>query len=220
MTLEECLIRFARSTIDGVNAWYDWRVNPKYLPAGITLPQGNDYAQNAFLKLELSRLWRDRDVEGRLELARYYVAIWGGVRANKEETLSGYVTRAPEAIVAGGPTGVASWSKVLCIVDPHRYAIFDARVSTALNSLQVIHNVEEPELFPLLEGQNARINAGTRAFRQHSESNGWRPVPDAEFYTHYLGLMRRAGEHSGNPIHAIEMALFAQAEELLEEAFP
>lgn len=34
MRVQECLTKFARQTIDGVNAWYDRRVNPRLLPNG------------------------------------------------------------------------------------------------------------------------------------------------------------------------------------------
>jgi hypothetical protein len=130
MTLQQMIVDLADSDLDGENGWYRWKeISRSKLPLGVSLPEGNRYAQNVALKLELHRIWSISNPSQRFAIAKYYVSTWGGVPKNNDETLTGYVTQEPDSVISGnGKTGVASWSKVLCIRDPKKYAIFDARI--------------------------------------------------------------------------------------------
>lgn len=225
MSLERALIDLANRNLDAENNWYQWSrgIDQTRLPKGISLPSGNNYAKNVALKLELQKHWGISNTNERLELAKYYVSTWGGVKRNKGETLLEYVTEEPDSIIRHGTKGVASWSKVLCIRDPNRYAIFDARVSTALNCLQIIGKAERPLLFPLLPGRNRRITAGMKKIKDYAARHDWSKARSLECYRDYLDLIRNVAESCrvpSTPIYAIEMLLFARAEELLLQAFP
>lgn len=221
MILKQVLIELAKSRLSPENDWYCWRIiNTKKLPAGITLPPGNQYSRNVALKLALHGAWTSSSVEQRIVLAKYYVSTWGGVKRNKEETLRAYVTRAPNAVIAQGTVGVASWSKVLCIQDPNKYAIFDARVSAALNSLQITGAVAQPMLFPLLSGQNETIKSGNKKLDAHASQHRWTRTRKDTYYRQYLDLVKEAASSCAVPLYTIEMLLFSQAEALLAKAFP
>jgi hypothetical protein len=186
MILEEALIALANQEVDDRNDWYCWNeIDPSRLPKGVSLPIGNAYAKNVALKYELHRLWQRSDEHERFALAKCYVTTWGGVRRNKAATLKAYVTEEPDVIIKRGRNGVASWSKVLCIRDPKTYAIFDARVSTALNALQIIYDTPGPILFPLLPGQNKTIQAGNEKMKGHATAKGWGIAAEREIGGRY-----------------------------------
>lgn len=222
MTLENILDDFVRGKLTETNDWYSWRsINPKHLPKGITLQKGNQFSQNVELKLRLHELWTNTTDENiRYELAQYYVAVWGGVRGNSQKTLESYVREKPVDTIKRGHKGVASWSKLLCVRNPEDYAIFDARVSVALNSLQVSGNVSNPFLFPLLSSRNRVIKDGNRQIRDFAERSKWN-MENADFYCEYIKLLKAVAKKQNPtvPIYTVEMLLFSQAEILLSTAF-
>lgn len=188
--------------------------------------KGSDwYARNVDLKHRLHQVWRDhRDRRSCLE--RYYIVDWGGVRGNRPGTLDAYYGACADENIARGRTGIASWSKALCVRDPLQFAIFDARVAVSLNTLQIIHRgrVEVPVRFPVLPSQNARVKRANRLLKDHFKAHAW-PAERASFYRDYLALCRSVATRLGNagtllPVYAVEMVLFAHTEKLLDEAFP
>lgn len=207
-------------------AWYGWKVDAGKAPPGVLdggVQGGDWYAKNVDLKHRLHQVWRDQ-VDRRAELERYYIGGWGGVRSNRPKTLEAYHRASADENIARGKTGIASWSKALCVRDPLKYAIFDARVSASLNALQIIHRIDQPVRFPLLASRNAAVKRADAYLRSHFRTYAW-PGESASFYEDYLALCRSVGARLGRPgdplpIYAIEMALFAHTEELLREAFP
>ena len=94
----------------------------------------------------------------RTALASFYVQEWGGVRGNRPETLALYAQQTPDQMIADNRTGVASWSKVLCLHDPARFAILDARVAFSLNALQHLSPAPgERVYFPRFPGRNLAL---------------------------------------------------------------
>ena len=221
MTIEEALIEFGRELICPPNEWYKWRkINPRFLPEGVSVSGGNSYFQNESLKKQLSeQYWLGTD-ERKIEITRYYIAVWGGVRRNRPEKIRGYALNPPSSLIEGGVSGVASWSKALCIRDPNRYAIYDARVSVSLNALQIIYSVQDPVLFPLLVGQNKLINKGSDLLIFNACQKAWGRVSEASFYNMYNALLEKVACSLKVEHYTVEMALFAKALELLKSAFP
>lgn len=147
---------------------------------------------------------------------RRYVSRWGGVRRNADATIQRYVLTM-DADLAGGPlAGIASWSKVLAMRDPARYAIFDARVSAALNALQIVWG-DDAILFPRLPNQNRTIKAFNGWLE--SEHHDTRRVQKGDVYPGYMALLREVGSRLGHAApDQVEMVLFANAEVLAELA--
>lgn len=148
------------------------------------------------------------------------------MRSNRPETLALYHGSDARTNIARGDKGIASWSKALCVRDPHAFAIFDARVSASLNALQVIHRarIPAPLRFPLLASRNREVARRSALLRRHFQQHAW-PRVDKGFYDAYLGLCKAVGERIGPagapmPVCAVEMALLAHTEELLGKAFP
>jgi hypothetical protein len=151
-----------------------------------------------------------------MKLARYYVAKWGGIKRNSDAILSKYVTDDPVALAGRGKTGIASWSKVLCIRDPAKYAIFDARVSASLNCLQISNPVIQPAMFPCLSTQNADVKEANKNIRSIAAKNCW-PQANKLFYQNYLLLIGAAPEACGTCIQTIEMVLFSSTIDFIKE---
>jgi hypothetical protein len=214
MTLESALLTYANEHIDGVNAWYDWSINRNRLPIGISLSPGTTFQENVALKLALHQRWLTYKNE-RSALEKYYVADWGGVRGNAPTTLEKYASLMPQDLLQFGAVGIATWSKILCVRNPYDYAIFDARVSIALNFLQVVYSVKAPVLFSLLPGQNRRIEQGGKQIRRRAGQQSWQKAPP-DFYVFYLNLLKYVANARGDAIWTIEMLLFAKAEELID----
>jgi hypothetical protein len=222
------LTDYVGEKIDAGTDWYVWSFKTDRVPPGIlgedALP--NDwYSINVHLKQRLNRMWME-DSGRREELEHYYISEWGGVRTNNPRTLAAYHQSSVEQNIARGKKGIASWSKALCVRDPQQFAIFDARVSASLNALQVIHRdaVTEPMQFPQLPSRNTTVRRTSLQLRACMRAHSWQDVR-LGFYTDYLELCKIAATRlkalSGPmPIYAVEMALFAHTEELLDLAFP
>jgi hypothetical protein len=192
------------------------------LPSGISLPIGNQYAQNVALKLQLNKRWSTANAKRRFALAKFYVSTWGGVKRNKDATLKGYVAQRPSSLMRAGVKGIASWSKVLCIRDPYKYAIYDARVSAALNCVQIVERVKRGTLFPLLPGQNQTIQDAIPRIRAYARANHWIDVDKSECYETYIALLAEVANRckaKNTKIYTIEMLLFSSAKDLVAKAF-
>ena len=148
LTLRDALIAFGKTNLTESNDWYQWSINPKYLPASILLPPGTPFTQNVALKIELSRLYSSTDNQTKKEITRYYIADWGGIRSNRDETIQSYSRDTPESLIAKGAQGIASWSKALCIRNPACFAIYDARVAISLNLSTDRAGSRSPERLP------------------------------------------------------------------------
>jgi len=224
MTLVSDIGELARQKISGDNLWYTWDIDDGKLPDGIRLPCGSPYERNVELKRALHASWIAGTDERKYRLIRWYIRDWGGIKGNNEETIRLYSKTDPGKLVAMGSKGIASWSKALCIYDPERYPIFDARVSAALNALLVIGNEPRMKLFPCLSSQNRTITSANGLFRNLVKEKVLAFIRDGEFYGAYCEIqrtvLRRLVEFHGIGVFTLEMILFSFAEELLKTAFP
>jgi len=220
MTLQEAIAAYSRTNLTETNDWYHWPVNPSFLPKGVVLPEGSCYAQNVALKIQLNALYSSADDQVKKEITHYYISKWGGIKKNTDEKIRSYALDVPASLIAKGYQGIASWSKALCIRCPNDYAVYDARVALSLNCLQIIAAVDRPAMFPLLTGQNKRINSGSRMVRQYATKHGWPAAKEGSFYLKYNNILSSAAKLIDTNLYTLEMLLFAKAPGLLQEAFP
>jgi hypothetical protein len=221
-SLRNILTKFANQGLPSLNEGYKWPI-PTALPSGIDLPAGSLYEQSLALKSRLHEQWLVANPEQRFVLAKFYVSTWGGVKRNADEKLRSYAAQEPRSIMGDGIKGIASWSKVLSIRDPSKYAIYDARVAAALNCVQVVEGVRRGILFPLLPSQNKLIQTATPCMRAHARANEWVNLDETLCYETYLALLAAVAKRcdmSRAKIVAVEMLLFSRAEKLVERAFP
>lgn len=221
MSLEQAIIAYGTDRLTPTNDWYQWRnINPRYLPNGIVLSKGNQYAQNVSLKQQLCAHYSAGNEDTKIAVTRYYIAVWGGVKRNSAEKIRNYSLTPPNHLIANGVKGIASWSKALCIRNPNEYAIYDARVALSLNAIQVVYRVENPILFPLLTGQNKLINNGSKRIRRHACEYGWAETQEEQFYQQYNAILSSVANALEVNHYTLEMLLFAYAPYLLSAAYP
>lgn len=219
MTLEEALYLHSKANLTATTVWYHWKINPDHLPKGAVLSGGNHYEQNLSLKTQLNALYLSANNQAKIEIIRYYISKWGGIKRNSDKTINNYTFNSLESLIGKGTHGIASWSKALSIRHPNNCSIYDARVSVSLNCLQVTKAVNGPALFPLLPSQNKLIIEGNKIIRQFATMNGWATMPKNTFYQKYNHSLSVVANRLGLTPHTIEMILFAKAPELFRESF-
>ena len=179
------------------------------------------------LKQHLTQEWaRATEVATKKQLSQWIVSDWGGVHTNGPDTIDNYIT----SITAGNfpmpLQGVASYSKILSIVDCQKYAIYDARVVASLNALQLLMNVHSPLFFKYIPSKNSNINGNKKGKgfmkifpKKKLVERGWTVVPADESYTTYLELLHSLkNDFTGHEIYHFEMTLFSMAPELCKQA--
>jgi hypothetical protein len=194
----------ARPALDEV---YGWEI-PKHCPFDFQRGSGSCAKANMRLRRVLSEIWKNEPTR-RPEIAAWYVRDWGGIKSNRKETIDKYVCLSEADLTALNMQGVATWSKILVVQNPDTYAIFDARVSAALNALQLAKGVQKPILFPQLPSRNTKIKKFQEWLGRQSFDKQ-RPT-----YRDYVSLLSAVARKSGlNAPEEVEMVLFANAEVL------
>lgn len=219
------LCRFFRREIPRLPLTYDWRI-PSI--EGFAQAGQVGYQPNLDLKEYFKGKWEAASNDDRLWIAKAIVSDWGGVGANRPETLKRYV----DALLAAAPStplqGVASYSKIFAVVHPNRYAIYDARVAACLNAVQINAGIERGVAFNYVPGRNNVVGNAflKRGFTQEIRfspkklvQSGWSPVRRNQTYQKYLEVLElcRAALPDFKLV-SLEMALFANAERECQRA--
>jgi hypothetical protein len=184
---------------------------------GFTNEGGTNYEKNIALKTHSPKIWADGDKQ---EIANWVVSTWGGIHTNKASTLAKYVDDIVSGDIPSDLKGVASYSKILSFMNPHTFAIYDARVAISLNAIQLILGNQTGTAFNYLSGRNTALEK----FRKHPStpirelsSRGWQRIHPNECYTLYLCKLNEAkAALQSHALYELEMALFADAEVLSE----
>lgn len=220
--LTEIIVQYSRKYVNKKNDWYNWReINEDKLPAGIELPEGNQYIKNLVLKKELNKKWKgSKSSEEKLLLIKYYIATWGGIHTNSNESMKEYSSLSASQLIKKGKKGIASWSKAIVVHNPNEYAIFDARVAISLNCIQKLYNVNNAVLFPVLSSRNKIVALGNKLIKATSKEESWEKAYEENFYTQYLKILNSVAKELSTDVSTIEMLLFAKAEELVKNTYP
>lgn len=214
------LCDFFRREVPRLEETYNWKI-PKVV--GFNQSGETGYQPNLNLKAFLTQLWeRSLSREERIHLAKIIVSDWGGVRANRPDTLASYIDGITNGTAPTALNGVASYSKILAIVFPGKYAIYDARVAACLNAIQINAGIQNGIAFNYVPGRNNVIgNAKTKSGFTHEMRfstkelvrAGWLPINRAQTYSEYLELLSNCSkELPTHKLASLEMALFANAE--------
>ena len=182
-------------------------------------PNADDFNKNIWLKENSAKLWQASD---KYQCAKWIVAAWGGVRSNKPEKIEYYVDTFQSGGTITDQEGVASYSKILAFMQPAEFAILDARVSAALNCIQLLDATKDPIFFLNLPGRNKDVisfREDPKFKRRALLQQGWRSTNPATIYREYNDLLTAVcSQHKNVPRYKIEMALFADAIELIQKA--
>jgi hypothetical protein len=215
--LKDILKMFYNNYYDDKIDWYHWNIKDIYLPKGIELMNESKVKRNLQLKEKLHSMWIQSNEETRGNLIEFYIVKWGGIKTNRTDSLNIYKTNSASDLIYIGKLGVSSWSKALVVHDCNKYAIFDARVSSSLNILQILAKNENKVLFPILSSRNNIIIKGNLKIKEISMNESWSKLSNNDFYTEYIKLLKTVAKELTTNISTIEMLLFAKAEELVTE---
>lgn len=218
--IADYLAKYAYQRLPSIECWYLWKVN-------------EDLAKKYKLNKDLNayKLCKDfkRSAGDKLQaypnrrfaVARDIVEKWGGINKNGSNTLRRYANlnfmcRPPKDI-----RGISSWSKVVSIHNPRKFAIFDSRVSCSLNSIQILARVKNGIRFPKLSTQNGDIKSFAFELHEHIDNLKW----DSNFpvYETYINILIKAKEklnrrNRRHSIQDLEMLLFSWSPALALEA--
>lgn len=213
MKILDALSKYIATQSDSLSSNYKWQFSLKKFPlANYALRGSNAYEHSLNLRTDIHNAIANKSSFSD-QLQFWYVRGWGGVNGNKESTLILYVESTDSELFKLRAKGIATWSKILSVRDPSTYAVFDARVSLALNSLQKKYKVDDPVLFPLLPSQNRSFVRDATVKIKGSEF--FTKAVDSDFYLQYIGLLKNATKNMKNVgIQDAEMILFTKSEEL------
>jgi hypothetical protein len=221
-----------RRSGSGAAGSFDWGVRSsawRSLRTGFPHQKyANDLAQqNIELKWHLAKHWASAALDEKIRIATWIVSDWGGIRRNSEMTILGYVNQADAERPATPFAGISSYSKILAIKDPDRYAVFDARVAASINAIQLL-GVSRTRLKPsdlLTFAIPAGRNSTVTDFRNNDGSlaslarRGFTLVETDSTYATYLRLLSEVKCRVGGlSLLQIEMVLFARAPALCDDA--
>lgn len=192
---------------------WEFRLDKKKFPlVGYEKRGSNAYERSRNLRTDLhGEILKNSPFSKDLQI--WYVQEWGGVRGNKLSTLEKYLQSDDAELIALNSKGIATWSKILSIREPSKYAIYDARVALALNSLQKKSNVKNAAMFPLLPTQNRKF--AQDAAIKIKQSGFFKDNVGNDFYQQYLALLTNATKNLANiEIQDAEMILFSTSKDL------
>lgn len=140
---------------------FTWEFPTDGLPDELipTLPAGNAFKKNVFLKEHLSRYLPDET----RNLEYWIVQKWGGIRgfkrgAENNDRIKTFYKQLANGAVSKDLLGrISSLSKIASFFDPKKYAIYDARATFSLNWLLLKSGATEG-FFPVPTGRNTEIN--------------------------------------------------------------
>lgn len=239
MNTEESLLNYFNGVapfkgfgLEVVRSSYNWQLPKTSFKNEQMNFGGTNFEANIKLKLFLNKCWHE-DAGTRKKIVKWIISDWGGIRGNKESTLEKYYALSLQKNPETPLNGIASFSKVLAIVDPLKYAIYDARVAVSLNAVQMICTAPSGEVFPYLPGRNNITGnwdpKDPRGFSKNSAASiktllsppyNWRKIPKNDAYTRYLEILKSISDNINVPLYELEMTLFSQAETLALEAIP
>ena len=218
--------------LEEVRSSYKWKLPKTSFNGEQVVTSGTNFEENVRLKLFLNKIWNEEEWSRR-KIVGWIISDWGGIRSNKQSTLEKYYKESLQENPKTPLTGIASFSKVLAIKDPLKYAIYDARVAVGLNAIQMILAVTSGEIFPYLSGRNKITGDWSakppRGFSKSKEASittltyppyNWKKIPRSDAYERYLELLQLISKNLDVPLYELEMTLFSQAEELAIRAVP
>jgi hypothetical protein len=219
--LQHTLQSFCRDRVLRLKEIYHWDEPDSVLPRTVKFNPPIDVSSadwNIALKWALHEAFLKADETERRSIAEWVVKQWGGVKNNKPETFDVYLAMLQRRPVAQTPwQGVASYSKILAVYDPKQYAIFDARVASALNAVQMLDEGNLTVRFPIPNGQNEAIK---RFAAQIGETDASLEIEKAQAYAEYLRLIKAVSDTLGCELYTIEMLLFSLATRLARKLAP
>lgn len=211
MELKDALLEYAVKHMRSLAEEYSRPFDLGSLAITLRVTGTHCLERNINLRLALHRQWM-RAPQHRKQLVNWYIREWGGIKTNSPDTLARYSTIDTRRLIARREIGIASWSKALSIADPGNFVIYDARIASALHSIQLLRGVKKPIYFPDLNSRHSRIKPIVQACRKNIKPF-WAPVKKLTFYEDYNNTLKDVAAILGNGTtpHTLEILLSSHA---------
>lgn len=216
------LVNFFQINIESLESSYNWPVPIEYKDINLR-NYDNNLKFKSEIKCKLEKFLSENNNFELFKLASLIVKDWGGIRGNKESTLKKYLDRILKNNEYFPFQGVASYSKIYAFLNPDIYAIYDARVASCLNAIQVNAGISDGVYFNTPSGRNnitgnVKTKKGftfdSRYKKESLKKVGWVTLKHDETYDIYLDTLRKCAKELNNvSIAKIEMLLFSLAEQ-------
>ncbi|WP_107727325.1 hypothetical protein [Neisseria weaveri] len=214
--------KFVSQELNNLDYDYKWKKinlnsSRDYIDININLNTKESLAkQNLHLRQQLHEKWKVASIEEKKKLAEWYVKKWGGISRISNKNINSYVECEPQNLIAmKGVDKISSWSKVLSILDPESYVIFDTRVSFSINALLLIEQCETGYCLGLSScSRNGTIKPAFKKLKQKIQELEYNEISDKKVYLCYLNALKKIADEYTTSIQKIEMLLFAHAEKL------
>lgn len=139
---------------------FDWDFPLKGLPPDIvrTLPEGDHFSRNVFLKRTLRNHLPDKNKA----IEYWIIRQWGGIKRfektqkNNERIDMFYNQLCARSLSRDTHVCISSLSKVASFFNPQQYAIYDARATSSLNWL-LLKAGATSGFFPVPSGRNTAV---------------------------------------------------------------
>ena len=198
---------------------YNWKTRPTSLPEELDLSEvGTSFQKNLVIRDFIHQRIKISDQEEKKSLFKWVIHNWGGIRSFQafeiipaflEELESGHLTWKSSS-------RISSLSKIAAFISPDQYAIYDARVSIALNWLLYLDTDYSGPFFKDLstKSRNSQIIPDLKWDRRTTRSGALiKYLPNSTFYFTYNQLLRQLADHidPGNTdlFQRLEMTLFS-----------
>ena len=197
---------------------YFWKIKGNWNELGLNFNHNDfksDDEKRIAAKKHVAKIWYSLDNHERFRVASWIIKDWGGIRGNKDETISNYVSFSLEKQKNFLFKGVSSYSKILSFTNPDKFAIYDARVASSLNCL-LLEGRSNKFLFPIPDSQNRNI----KPFRKHllkDEVINRKFLYIENFYETYLDILEKISLEIGQSIDYVEGILFTDTENLIHK---
>lgn len=176
---------------------------------GQTFRSSNWMERNSELRAYLSDAWRSADRNQREEFVSWYIKKWGGIKRIGAQHIAAYAA-GPASIDVTSFTRIASWSKALAMMDPRRFAIYDARVAFALNAVQAVKLGWIPTWFRIPTTQKGTVK-DTHIDLERYASPSTVVLGDVDVYRAYIYTLQKSATST---MEQSEMILFALTDNL------
>lgn len=186
----------------------------------------DSWRRNVKLRFELSEFWNElvaRDqLNDALEITRWKVSDWGGIRNISDATIREHFNDAFYKKTFLPFDHISSKSKALTLLDPSTLQIYDARVAVSLNTMQLLADTEVRLYFKIPETTIKMIQHDKDCFHARLPEAAFNEfdfvsLPLENIYTTYTRLLLKLAVEMQLNVIDVEMMLFGLSPYFTEE---
>jgi hypothetical protein len=210
------LVRFIKPFYDCVESNYTWKKNSLPSPDGLDLsPFKTNFEQNLAIRAFVNGQIKNGTEK---KVFRWIIHDWGGIRSfNDFDYIPVFLQELKSDYLSWKSSErISSLSKIAAFYAPQQYAIYDARVSLALNWTLYLETSYQGPFFKDLssKSRNSTLIPDLKWNRTHTQSgSSIAYLPNPTFYFSYNRLLKQIATSidpgNSNALQRMEMTFFS-----------